>query len=56
MVQPPGNGWDEMSACERVFKQAVLLWGQMFSEVMGMEEQDGLGGGQNIRERGDNGA
>ncbi|PKX93471.1 uncharacterized protein P174DRAFT_461886 [Aspergillus novofumigatus IBT 16806] len=42
MVQPPGNGWDDMSACERIFKQAVWLWGQMFSEVMGMEEQEEL--------------
>ncbi|KAJ9484381.1 hypothetical protein VN97_g8992 [Penicillium thymicola] len=56
MVQPPGNGWDEMSACERVFKQAVWLWGQMFPEVMGMEEQDELDGEQDIRECTDNGA
>lgn len=56
MVQPPGNGWDEMSACERVFKQAVWLWGQMFPEVMGMEEQDELDDGQNTPERRDNGA
>ncbi|KAL4995751.1 hypothetical protein BDV10DRAFT_187789 [Aspergillus recurvatus] len=56
MVQPPGNGWDEMSACERVFKQAVWLWGQMFPEVMGMEEQHELEDGQDTRERRDNGA
>jgi hypothetical protein len=54
MVQPPGNGWDDMSACERVFKQAVWLWGQMFPEVMGMEEKEELDDGQNTRERRDN--
>ncbi|KAL4815808.1 hypothetical protein BDW67DRAFT_191425 [Aspergillus spinulosporus] len=51
MVQPPGNGWDKMSACERVFKQAVWLWGQMFPEVTGMEKQNGLDDRQSTRER-----
>lgn len=50
MTQPPGNGWDDMSACERVFKQAVWLWGQMFPEVIGKEEQGELDDGQNARE------
>ncbi|KAF2023619.1 hypothetical protein EK21DRAFT_13772, partial [Setomelanomma holmii] len=33
MAQTTGNGRVEMTACERVFKQAIWLWGQIFPEV-----------------------
>ncbi|KAF2633114.1 hypothetical protein BU25DRAFT_406368 [Macroventuria anomochaeta] len=56
MVQTTGNGRAEMSACERVFKQAIWLWGQIFPEVIGMEQLDDLNNGQNHRDNGDNGA
>ena len=45
-----------MSACERVFKQAIWLWGQMFPEIIRMSEQDNLNDEQNTQNNGDNGA
>ncbi|KAI6876646.1 hypothetical protein KC338_g259 [Hortaea werneckii] len=33
-----GNGRTEMQACERVFRQAIWLWGQIWPEVDGMGE------------------
>ncbi|KAF2023624.1 hypothetical protein EK21DRAFT_80446, partial [Setomelanomma holmii] len=56
MVQTTGNGRAEMSACERVFKQAIWLWGQIFPDVAGMGEQDESDDGQNTRDHGRNGA
>ncbi|KAK4540069.1 hypothetical protein LTR36_009810 [Oleoguttula mirabilis] len=40
--QTTGNGKTEMLACERVFKQAVWLWAQIWPEVDGMGEEDEL--------------
>ncbi|KAJ5654826.1 hypothetical protein N7490_001829 [Penicillium lividum] len=54
MAQPPAHGRDEMSPCERVFNQAVWLWGQIFPEVgeiEGPEQQVELDTGQDTRER-----
>ena len=45
--QTSGNGKAEMQACERVFKQAVWLWGQMWPEVDGMGEEDELAAERN---------
>lgn len=42
MAQTTGNGRAEMLSCERVFKQATWLWGQIFPEVTGMGEKDAL--------------
>lgn len=43
MVQTTRNGRAEMIACERVFKQAIRLWDQIFSDVIEMNEYDELG-------------
>ncbi|KAJ5233191.1 hypothetical protein N7468_006147 [Penicillium chermesinum] len=59
MAQPPANGWDEMSPYERVFKQAVWLWGQIFPEVgeiEDLEQQIGLDTRQDTREPRDHSA
>lgn len=41
-AQTTGNGRQEMGACERVFKQAVWLWSQVWPEVDGMGEENDL--------------
>lgn len=38
--QTSGNGKTEMLACERVFRQAVWLWAQIWPAVDGMGEED----------------
>lgn len=43
--QTSGNGRSEMQACERVFKQAVWLWVQIWPEVDGMGEEEENDGG-----------
>ena len=42
--QTTGNGKTEMLACERVFRQAVWLWSQIWPEVdgMGVGDEDEL--------------
>ncbi|GAB1738394.1 hypothetical protein NU219Hw_g3203t1 [Hortaea werneckii] len=43
-AQTTGNGRTEMQACERVFRQAIWLWGQIWPEVDGMgEDREGEG-------------
>ncbi|KAF2022974.1 heme oxygenase-like protein [Setomelanomma holmii] len=56
MAQTTGNGRAEMLACERVFEQSIWLWGQMFPDVIGMGELDGLDDRQNNRNNGANNA
>lgn len=56
MAQTTSNGRAEMLACERVFNQAVWLWGQMFPDIIVTGELDGLGDGQNNRDNGGDGA
>jgi hypothetical protein len=55
MTQTTGNGRAEMLACERVFKQAIWLWGQMFPEVIEGEQHE-LDDGPNTLGNRDNGA
>ncbi|KAK5134033.1 hypothetical protein LTR08_007038 [Meristemomyces frigidus] len=43
--QTTGNGKTEMLACERVFRQAVWLWSQIWPEVDGMGDEDELATG-----------
>lgn len=38
--QTSGNGRAEMQACERVFRQAIWLWGQMWPEVDATGDDD----------------
>jgi hypothetical protein len=54
VVQTIGNGGAEMLACERVFKQSIWLWGQMFPDVVGMDGLDRLDNGQNTQNNGGN--
>nr|QCC62994.1 heme oxygenase-like protein [Phoma sp.] len=56
MAQTTGNGRTELTACERVFKQAIWLWGQIFPEVISMEQLENLNNGQNNRDTEVNGA
>ncbi|KAE8153719.1 hypothetical protein BDV25DRAFT_149026 [Aspergillus avenaceus] len=59
ITQGPTNGWEEMSPCERVFQQAVWLWGQIFPAVVdieGLEPQVELENGPVARERRDHSA
>jgi hypothetical protein len=56
MAQATGNGRTEMLACERVFKQAVWLWGQIFPDVIVMGRQDDLDDEQDTRDDGNNSA
>lgn len=46
-AQTTGNGKTEMMACERVFRQAVWLWEQIWPEVDGMGEEDELADDRN---------
>ncbi|TKA37144.1 hypothetical protein B0A54_12005 [Friedmanniomyces endolithicus] len=39
-AQTTGNGKTEMTACERRFKQAIAMWGQIWPEVDGMGEEE----------------
>lgn len=55
-IQTSKNGGAELLACERVFKQAIWLWGQMFPEVMVLGEQDDFHDIQNIQEDEEHGA
>jgi len=41
-AQTSGNGRMEMLACERVFRQAVWLWGESWPEIDGMGQEDEL--------------
>jgi hypothetical protein len=41
-AQTTGNGKTEMTACERRFRQAVSLWGQIWPDVDGMGEEEEL--------------
>ena len=41
-AQTTGNGRPEMFACERVFRQATWLWGQIWPKVDGLGEEDEL--------------
>ncbi|KAK5701204.1 hypothetical protein LTR17_022780 [Elasticomyces elasticus] len=39
-AQTTGNGKTEMTACERRFRQAIAMWGQIWPEVDGMGEEE----------------
>ncbi|KAK4552923.1 hypothetical protein LTR86_010055 [Recurvomyces mirabilis] len=39
-AQTTGNGKTEMMACERRFRQAISLWGQIWPDVDGMGEEE----------------
>ena len=53
VVQATSNGRVEMSACERVFNQAVWLWAHIFPPVAGRGDKGGPDNGQNIRNSSD---
>jgi hypothetical protein len=55
-IRTSKNGGAELLACERVFKQAIWLWGQMFPEVMVFSQQDDFHDRLNIQEDEENGA
>jgi hypothetical protein len=49
-VQTSKNGGTELLACQRVFKQAIWLCGQMFPEVIVLGAQDDFYDRQNFQE------